>query len=279
MRKFIVAFDGLRYSESAQQYAITLAGQNGAHLVGVFLDDFMVRSYHIYDLVTENDNYIARQRQLDAKDKKRRDESVEMFEKACQRAGLHYTIHRDKSVAMQELLTESIFADLLIIDSNETVSGYPEHTPTEFIRELLVRTQCPVLVVPDHYKPFDSLTLLYDGEPSSVYAIKMFSYTLSSMKQLATEVITVKAADEDSHLPDGRLLKEFMKRHFSQAKYTVLKGYPEPAIIDYLKQHPASRLVVLGAYRRNMVSRLLRPSIANAFMKQLHLPLYIAHNK
>lgn len=59
MKKFIVAFDGLRFSESVRDYAIELANQSNAHLVGVFLDDFMHHSYKIYNLITENKNYHA----------------------------------------------------------------------------------------------------------------------------------------------------------------------------------------------------------------------------
>ena len=41
MKKFIVAFDGLRFSESVRDYAVMLARQSGAHLVGVFLEDLL----------------------------------------------------------------------------------------------------------------------------------------------------------------------------------------------------------------------------------------------
>jgi len=40
MKKFIAAFDGLKFCESTSEYAISLAKQTRAHLVGVFLDDF-----------------------------------------------------------------------------------------------------------------------------------------------------------------------------------------------------------------------------------------------
>ena len=81
-------------------------------------------------------------------------------------------------ISLPELLHESIYADLLIIDSKETLTHYEEEVPTRFIRDLLTDVQCPVLLVPQKYKPVKKIVLLFDGEPSSVHAIKMFSYIL-----------------------------------------------------------------------------------------------------
>jgi len=120
---------------------------------------------------------------------------------------------------------------------------------------------------------------LYDGEPSSVHAIKMFSYLLPQLKHLDTEVISVKPESTTLHLPDNKLIKEFMKRHFPKAKYSVTKGWAEDEIVKHLKQVQENALVVLGAYRRGTVSRWFRESMADILMKEVKLPLFIAHNK
>jgi nucleotide-binding universal stress UspA family protein len=281
MRKIVAAFDGLKYSASTKDYAIQLAKQNSAHLVGVFLDDFMYHSYKIYNLVKEEgDAFDAKRHILDKKDEKTRNASVADFEQTCQKEGLHFTIHRDRNVAIQELLHESIYADLVIVDSNETLTHYTEKIPTNFVRDLLSDIQCPAIIVPHKFKAIDKLVLLYDGEPTSVYAIKMFSYTLAALKQCPVEVVSVNAGKkQSSHLSDNRLMKEFMKRHFPKATYTVLKGLAEIEIVNYLKEQKGSPLLVLGAYRRSTVSRWFRASMADVLMRELKLPLFIAHNK
>jgi ABC-type dipeptide/oligopeptide/nickel transport system permease component len=58
-----------------------------------------------------------------------------------------------------------------------------------------------------------------------------------------------------------------------------LKGIAEPEIVDYLKNQKELPLVILGAYQRGVVSRWLRASMADTLMKDLKLPLFIAHNK
>jgi hypothetical protein len=279
MKKIIVAFDGLKYSESTRDYATYLAKQTNTHLVGIFMDDPTYTSYKIYELIVKEGASEEMLKKYEAKDKSTRDAAVINFEKACQKEGLEYTIHRDRKIAILELKHESIYTDLLIIDSKETLTHYTEKLPTRFIRDLLSDVQCPVLIVPQKYKPIQKIILLYDGEPSSVYALKMFSYLLPQLKHLDTEVISVNPVNTTLHMPDNKLMKEFMKRHFPKAKYSVMKGWAEDEIVKHLKQTSGNAIVVLGAYRRGTVSRWFRESMADTLMKEVKVPLFIAHNK
>ena len=223
MKKFIAAFDGLKFCESTLDYAIFLAKNAGAHLVGVFLEDFTRHSYTIADITKyEGEDFDHHMHDLNLKDKEERNESVGIFEEACQNAGINYTIHRDRDVAIHELLHESVYADLLIINEDETLTRYEEPAPTRFIRDLLNDVQCPVVIVPSNYLPVDKIIMLYDGEPSSVYAVRMFSYLFDSLKEFDTQILTVKAKEESLHVPDNRLMKEFIKRHYPEAGFMVL---------------------------------------------------------
>jgi len=279
MKKIIAAFDGLKYSESTRDYAIYLAKQTNTHLVGAFMDDPTYNSYNIYELTVKEHVSEDQLKNFEAKDKATRDATAENFEMACQQSGLEYTVHHDRKIAIQDLKHESIYTDLLIIDSKETLTHYTEKLPTRFIRDLLGDAQCPVLIVPQKYKPVQKIILLYDGEPSSVQAIKMFSYLLPQLKHLDTEVISVNPVTTTLHMPDNKLMKEFMKRHYPKAKYTVMKGWAEDEIVKHLKKTQENALVVLGANRRGTVSRWFRESMADTLMKEVKLPLFIAHNK
>ena len=48
-------------------------------------------------------------KELDVKDKKKRDEAAFKFEKACGKSGINFSIHRDKNIALQDLKHQSIF--------------------------------------------------------------------------------------------------------------------------------------------------------------------------
>lgn len=279
MKKIIVALDGLKLSESAVQYAVAIATQQQAHLVGVFLDDVTYHSYKIYELTGPEGVSERKRAVLEESDIEKRTQAVAYFNTACDDAGVNCSIHHDRNIALQELLHESIYADLLIIGNHETLTHYAENPPTRFVRELLEGVQCPVLVVPDHYKAIEKVSILYDGEPSSVFATRMFCYVLAGADIKETEVVTVSKSKHSSHVPDNRLMKEFMKRHLPDARYIVLKGDAETEILRHFRTHYSDTLIVLGAYQRGMVSRWFRPSMADLLMAELKMPLFIAHNK
>ncbi|MBS1600879.1 MAG: universal stress protein [Bacteroidetes bacterium] len=280
MKKIIVALDGLKFSQGATDYAVHLANQSYSHLVGIFLDDFTYHSYKIYELINQ-EGLVSEQKKerLEEQDKAKRQVSTKVFEDTCKQAGVTYTIHHDRNIALQELLHESAYADLLVIDSKETLMHYEENRPTHFIRDLLVKTESPVLLTPGEYKPIDKLVLLYDGAPSSMYAIKIFSYLFPDLAQLPTEVLTVKNDNESNHLPHHRLMKEFMNRHFPNVTYTLLNGLADMEVINHLKNKNQNELIVLGAYERGTISRWFSPSMADALMQELKSPLFIAHKK
>lgn len=280
MKKIIAAFDGLKYSTSTRDYAITIAKQTDTHLVGVFLDDPVYSSYKIYDIIDEKEGVSEKKMKiLDNKDKSTRLAAAKDFETGCKQQNVAYSIHHDRNIALQELKHESIYADLLIINAKETLSHYPQKLPTRFIRELLSDTQCPVLIVPQKYKPINRIILLYDGAPSSVYAVKMFSYLMAPFNNLETEIISINPIDDTLHLPDNKLMKEFIKWHYPKAIYTIKKGWAEEEIVKHLKENRENALVVLGAYNRGTVSRWFKKSMADVLMKKVKLPLFIAHNK
>jgi len=277
MEKIIAAIDGLKFSRSTAEYSAQITRETNAHLVGIFLEDFSYHSLSVYDLVPKEgslDDIISK---TEENDKQARRQAVIDFTEICRQAKINYSIRHDQNFAIKELLHESVYADLLIIDKTESLSRFEQDVPSDFIRELLVNVECPVLVVPKEFQEIEKIILLYDGDPSSVFAIKMFCYNFSALKKLPVEVLSIKSPDKDLHIPDNRLMKEFLKRHFPDAEYTVLHGNPEFEIVEYLKNKHQNELVVLGAYRRGIVSRLFRKSMADVLMQELKTPLFIAH--
>lgn len=278
-KKFLAVFDGYKFSKSTLEYAIQLAQKANAYLIGVFLDEFIYRSYSASRVMNTYNNPEELLKEMDKKDKEKRDNAVLQFVKACSKAQIHHAIHRNTNIAIQELKHESIFADLIIINENETFNMFTEKPPTRFIRDLLTDVQCPVMLVPEKFKPVDKIVLLYDGGPSSVFAIKMFSHLLGDTNDAPIEVFTVKDKMEGSHLQNNKLMREFIKRHFPKAEYVVNKGDVAEHILGHLRYHKGNELVVLGAYRRSEISRWFKTSMADILMKELDTPLFIAHNK
>ncbi len=279
MNKIIAAFDGLKFSTPNMEMAIQVAKSTNAHLTGIFLDDRTYTSYRIYELVLEDGVSESKLKQYRSRDTQNRLHAAALFEEHCQAAQLEFNVHHDKNVALQELLHESIFSDLLIVNRNESFTHHEEKYPTRFIRDLLSDTQCPVLLTPENTIPIEKIIFLYDGDPASVYAIKMFNHLFPQYQSYPAELFTVKRPDSNVHLPDHKLVKEFMKRHYTHLDYTVKIGDASEEIVNHLQAETQHCCVVLGAYRRTMMSRWFRSSMADALIQHFDFPLFIAHNK
>ena len=277
MKKIIAAFDSLGFSESTMQYAVFLAKEYDAHLVGVFLRETTRIGYAVYATITkQSDSGKSIFDAIDNADKVTMTNAIMAFESGCQKAKISYSIHKDKKDALQELLHETAFADLLVIDAWETFSYIETNLPGWFIKNVLHDAQCPVLLVPKKFNPVNKLILLYDGSPSSIQAIKMFTYILPEMSNLETKVLCAKDERSNLHLPNNKLMKEWMKRHYPNVTYQILQG-TEKEIANIISHEGADVIVVAGSYHRSSLSMLFHKSLADLLLKQTNAPVFIAH--
>jgi hypothetical protein len=274
MKKIISAFDALKLSNSTKDYTLFLAKELPANITGIFVEDLPLNASETLP------RSIGETKKLNASHKKDRKEVIKAFETSCKDARINYAVCRDNQTPIHELLHETIYADLLVINVNETFTEYPPSPPVRTIRQLLAETQCPVLVVPEEYKSVTKIILLYDGSPSSVYAIKIFNYLFKNQNQLEVEVVTVKTnIDDNVPMSNGKLIREFMNRQYPQATYTMLNGKPEEAIPDYIARQKDNAIVVMGGYQRSSVLRSFKVTLTDALMRNLKSPLFIAFNK
>jgi len=279
MKNFIAVFDGYQLNKSTLEYALLITKKCNGHLTGVFLDAFFYHNYNLSRVLKTVSDPETVMKELNEREQLQRDESVYEFQSACELEGISYSIHRDTSVALFELQYESMFADLIIINEQEKFSRSEDQQTQGFIKELLADVQCPVLVVPDHFKEFEQIVLLYDGSPSSLYAIKMFSYLFDDWNTFPVEVLSVnESTNELALIPGNVMMKDFIDMHFSRSSFNLLNGKAEEEILAYLTQTSKNKLVVLGAYRRSQFSRWFKHSLADMLMKELDLPLFIAHH-
>ena len=278
MKKISAAFDGLKFSKATLDYALDLAARSRAVVTGVFLEDFLYHSFNLFDMVGTQGISSAKLNRLLKKDQETRDGSVTLFKDTCFGRSVSYSVHEDKSFAIDDLLKESIYTDLTVIGAGETLNHFQQEKPTPFVKDLLAGAQSPVLVVPPVYQPIERVVILYDGHPSSVFALKMFSYLFPCALEFPAELVYVNERPL-ALLSDGNLIGEYTRCQFEKVVVTQLTGEPEEVLISHLKKQAAGTVVVMGAYSRGAVSRMFNTSMANRLMEALDLPLFIAHNK
>jgi nucleotide-binding universal stress UspA family protein len=276
MKKILAVFDATKYAEGASKYAIEIAKTTNSLLVGVFVQDMRYINYtYAYAWEQPFIDFTS----IDEAQKEENEKvklNISLFKRSCEERGVHHKVHLDKGVPLQEVLNETVFSDLVIIDSYTTFFALGNENPSPFLKDFLADAHCPVLIVPHTYRYFDKAVLCYDGSPSSVYAAKMFSYIFPELADLKTVVISVNETST-KHLKDGNNFKDLVHVHFKNTDYNVLSGNAEEQLIKYLKETGEHAIIVLGAYGRNALSRFFHQSFANKVLKELNAPVFITH--
>src|SRR5207342_454676 len=129
--------------------------------------------------------------------------------------------------------------------ANETFSYLEAGIPGGFLKKILHDAQCPVMVVPKEFRLIERLALLYDGEPSSVFAIKMAGYILPEMTNLETTLFHAQLSNSALRLPDDNLMREWIKKHFPNVEYRLIKGKEKELLTTLAAENPGM-LIVTG---------------------------------
>ena len=273
MKKIIIAFDGSHFSEGAMKMAEWLNEGQTLLMAGVFLSPVDYREVIGFSGTGMSGAVILPE--LDSDDTPIR-ENMARFEERCRRNGFEYRVHRDTDFfALQELILETRFADLLILSGEMFYGNIDGDQPNEYLKKTLHESECPVLVVPEEFKAPCELILAYDGKESSVHAIKQFAYLFP--ERCGLDAILVSAEEEsDAEMPHADLVSEHTARHFPNLTLKNAAGRDRESLIDWI-HHRKDCLLVSGAFGRGEMSNLFRKSFAAELIRQHRIPLFIAH--
>ncbi len=274
--KILAAFDGTKYSDSASHYAIEIAKATNSLLVGIFVQDMRYINFtyaYAWDQPFVDFSSIESSQK---EEKEKIDLNIKLFRRACEDKGVHYKVHLDKGVPLQELLHESAFSDIIIIDSHTSFFTLGDKNPSPFLKDFLTDSHCPVLIVPHKYTFFDKVFLCYDGSPSSAFAAKMFSYIFPGLEDMKTTIVTVNDKPSN-HMKEAYNFKDLLRSHYGEVEYRVLHGQPEAELVKFLQANGENSIVVMGAYGRTSLSRLFHQSLSNKVIQEVNVPVFITH--
>lgn len=279
MKKIIVAIDAITYNEYALEHAIQFAQASGGMVLGVFLHDM---SYIYSDLPgvftlvpTQYTNIINKQKA----DAEKLNLHLKLFNDRCNKANIKHKAHiHDGTDIVDFLINESVFADLLILDEHMSFTFVNNHQLSGFVTDILEDARCPVIVAPNSCQPVDTIFLCYDGSPSSVHAIKMFSYLFPEWRSKPTVLVSFSEASSE-HLTHSENIKDLLNQHFDTVKID-LEHHSRigDAMLSYFKLFEENSIIVMGAYGRSALSRFFKKSTANSIIKEVKAPIFITHD-
>ena len=204
----------------------------------------------------------------------RADALAKRFHEGCNSRETIPVIHRNYGVPLQELVLETRFADLLLLDARTAYPASEIGVPSAFVKQVLSAAECPVLVLPEGHHEVRELIFTYDGQASSVHAIKQFTYLFPQWHNLPVHVM--QAVEPHHDIAHKHRLQEWMKDYYEDVRFEF---HEQPAS-DVLMENALGRInaiVVMGAYGRKGLSALFKKSEGDLLLKLLSQPLFIAH--
>jgi len=204
------------------------------------------------------------------------EKNIRWFNEKCIGEETKHDLHTDPGIPIKELIIESRYADLVIVDSETSFNRPYQGSPTGFVKDFLNHAECPVVVAPESFEGIDEIVLAYNGSSSSVFAIKLFTYLFPQLSDKKVSIIQVSDNGKWNEKEKDKLA-EWVKDHYDRFDFISLKGEADTALFDYLWKRK-NVFLVMGAFGRSSISQFFKKSSAELIIKTLTQPVFIAHH-
>lgn len=278
MEKILIAIDAAGIERNAIEFACYLGRLTRSKITGVFLENMLATNDRALQEAGDHDGRkpLLGNRIENYKNRKELIErNIETFKEKCISEETVCHVHRNRGLPEKEMVKESRFADLLVIDPETSFTPSYRGAPTAFTRYVLKNAECPVVIAPKSFTGFDEIVFAYDRSPSSVFAMKQFTYLFP---QLHNKKVTILQVSENGQWQDEDkyIFSEWLKDHYGDLHFEALKGDTDTALLDYLLRRK-SIFLIMGAYGRNNLSLVFKHSRARLLIATVNLPIFIAH--
>lgn len=268
MKKMLVVIEGRHFTESQLEAAGYIARLAGGRITVALLEGWPPVKHFLIPAV--GDGMFFNDRSERERSRELHEETVEGTERvrtACSARGMDITLHTYTSSAMEAILLESRFADIMLVPHILYSAG--------FIRELLKKAQCPVMLLPGNMQVIKEVILTYNGTFSSMYAIRtLFQlFPVLAMRKIKLVCVQEKGVKK---IPHDSLLHQYLEGLCNRVEYLVPEGDPAKTLLVLL-QYRKHTLVTFGAYGRNNTLQFFNGSVAEDALDLNHVYAFVAH--
>jgi hypothetical protein len=273
MKKILLLCDGDHFPAGATRFIRQMRESEPLYVKGIFFTSVDTLEMIPVGFIPISGPYAK----LKEKEQTEVNESQTRFIQIFEDSGIKYDIHPYHAGWDVDLFkTESRFADLVVISEDLFCKNVLESQPSFFMTEALRNAECPVVVVPEHFKCIDSLTIAYDGQKESMYAIKQFVYLFPELADRPVEIVYVKEEPADD-IPNRDLLREFSFAHF-QSQYTSKLHFDPKKYFTSWLEDKKNVCLVTGSFSRSPISNSFRKSFVENIIAEHTCPIFIAHS-
>ena len=278
MDKIILALDSRNMDPNAIRFACHLIRLTHSRLIGFFLEKEPIDEQVIV-AQTGSSSLIESVAVIAESDDEQEDllteENIQLFSELTEKEGVHALIEFGNGIGVSEIISNSRFADVVILNAATCMTVYDENFPSFFVKNILNNAECPVIISPEIFNGIDNIVFCYDGSKSSVFAMKQFTYLFPEFKYTRAKVIYLNK--DDKFLEEDReAVTEWLSYHYSDVEFVALDGNAVEAFFNYvlLKRND---LIVMGAYGRGLLASFFKNDGKENTDRTISIPVFIAH--
>jgi hypothetical protein len=197
------------------------------------------------------------------------------FKESCICRDAAYLLHKENAITADQLIEESRFSDVMILPAGLSPGSGTQAAPSPLSRYILTGVNCPAILTPGAFERIDQIVFTYNGSKAAVFAIRQFTYLFPEFRNTPATVLAVNT--DKNTLADQPALMDWLGCHYRNVEYKYTYGDTADELINYLMPR-RDALVVMGAYGRNALFRMLKRSMADPVSETLFNPLFIAHS-
>ena len=164
------------------------------------------------------------------------DQEIRFFLKTREKKGVQGEViqkresyeHRDSPA--DEAIKATRFADLLILDAETSFDNEVEALPTAFVKRVVSASECPVIIAPTSIDRIDNIVFCHDGNRSSVFAMKQFTYLFPPLLGKNVIVLEVGSENETKHKEE---ITSWLRGNYNKIEFHTLEGEPAEELFKY----------------------------------------------
>ena len=277
MKQIIAGLNAIDFSPEQLIHFNNVSNQIGGNLVVVFLENLVSDILMIPRPYP--DGAYAFNEEIDWQRLEERKKQIaigmKLFHSTCETHHLNLLLREETGDPVADLVKESRFADMLLLDSSISNRSSLHHDTEISLKSVLHNAQCPVMIIPPQLTAIKEFVFTYNGSYSSMYAIRQATQLL---EKLQPAKVTVLYVDEKNtgKLTEEKLLAGYLGAHFKNWDLAVCNGEPSVEILDFLQNRPGS-LVTLGAYGRSRLSTFFHKSESDKILLSQLEYVFITH--
>jgi nucleotide-binding universal stress UspA family protein len=274
MKRFLVPTDGSEPAARGVRYAVALAQQYKAMLVGIHVIDVkLLEGPFLRDISASLGTapYVNYQGNIAMLLEERGKAALDSFVEACGEAGVPCEAEQVTGMVVRSIVERSQGADMIVMgrggEHSEWLDGLVGSTTAAVVR----RAQRPVLVTGTDTLRHRLFVIAFDGSSHARVALEKAA-SIAVEWEVPCHVLVVGDESARSLLEEAKSLLRGIRL---SVDYVFRTGDPSEIIVDYARQSDAD-LLIMGAYGHTKVRELVVGSTTAYALNHAPCPLLLS---